>query len=1237
MNNPQELLENIGFTLKNNTNNSYAKIYQGYEIEVILDDADLKKSSINYGKKIKIGRKTTSNLSQSENLVVLECVDRLLEKGYSPESIELEKSWNLGHKGKGFLDILVKDKQGKSLFMIECKNWGDDFNKEKNKMLKDGGQLLSYYRQDRSVLSLCLYASKFENGKIQYTNELIDTSSLKGENEEEIFDSWDNTFNTKGIFEDGIKAYEFKNIGLTYEDLSDLEKSDGQTIFHQFAEILRKHIVSDKPNAFNKIFNLFICKIQDEDERFNSLNEDLSFQFKASDDSESLFDRLNTLYKKGLENYIDIILPDINEKEFNDLIESRNDEKLKEQFRNLRYYRSSQEFAFKDVYNKETFEENAEVVKEVVKLLQKFKIKYSKKHQHLGDFFELLLNTGFKQESGQYFTPIPLTRFICKSLPIKKIIDNKNDNKEINFLPYVIDYASGSGHFITEMMDEIDYYVQNIKDEDIKGGRKAISEFNSIKNSIKWASQYVYAIEKDYRLVKISKVSSFLNGDGDANVMSVDGLASFQNDKYKGVLQKSTEGQENNVFDVLIANPPYSVSGFKNPLIKEHGNIANLEKHFELAKYLTDKSSEIECLFVERAKQLLKENSVAGIILPISILTNGGIYERTREIILEYFNIKAIVSLGNNAFMATGTKTIILFLEKKKSSFLESQNIINSFFGNYKDVVCGGIKNAFSTYVKNIYEDLEFDDYISLIKGAPNDKAKKSDLYKEYKGVSSQQVIEIEKEKLLYFINSYSQQVIIADSGEKAVEKEFYGYEFSNRRGHEGIHIYKNEEGKLQSKLYNEDELEDAEKLNSYILRNFNNDAKLAREIEQIQTSEDHQLREHIHHVRLSGLMSFDLKKFDKTINLNKKKDLKIESKWNFVGITEVSNDIFAGGDVPKGQFSKTKTEKYNIPIYSNGIQEDGLYGYTNIVKVDKPCVTISARGTIGFSKARNNPFYPIVRLLVVIPNPKLINIYYLEHILNRTSFIDSGTTTPQLTVPKLSGTKLPLPPLEIQQKIVDEISEVEEKEKKETKAIEIAQNKIKEICKIDGAKIKLGHLSHMIKRGKSPKYGFSQVQIIKSGQVRGLHDFDFSTKYHVSKDFILDERKLIKGDLLINSTGTGTAGRVNLFNLDGDFVVDSHITIVRLDRGKILPKFALYQLWSLGFSNIEKMATGQSGQIEISKEIIENISILVPSLDTQKAIIKEIDSLEEKIKSSQAYLHNSSSLKQDILDKYLK
>lgn len=100
--------------------------------------------------------------------------------------------------------------------MIECKNWGASFNKEKNKMFRNGGQLLSYFRQDRKAKALCLYASKLAGNKIVYTNEIIDTSSLNGENDIEIFNYWDKTFNKKGIFENSINCYEFKNIGLTY-------------------------------------------------------------------------------------------------------------------------------------------------------------------------------------------------------------------------------------------------------------------------------------------------------------------------------------------------------------------------------------------------------------------------------------------------------------------------------------------------------------------------------------------------------------------------------------------------------------------------------------------------------------------------------------------------------------------------------------------------------------------------------------------------------------------------------------------------------------------------------------------------------------------------------------------------------------------------------------------------------------------------------------------------------------
>ncbi|MCP4481344.1 MAG: SAM-dependent DNA methyltransferase [bacterium] len=749
--------------------------------------------------------------------------------------------------------------------------------------------LLSYYRQDKKVKAICLYASQFENNNLEYISEIIDTENLKGDNEQEIFDSWDKSFNKKGIFEDTINVYDFKNIGLTYEDLKDLKESDGGTIFNQFAEILRRHIVSDKTNAFNKIFNLFICKIQDEDDKIRFPKEELQFQVKKNDTSEILFNRLNFLYKKGNENYIDVILSDISEEDFENLLKLKartdgTDEKLKKAFKELRYYRSSQEFSFKEVYNKETFEENAEIVKEVVKLLENFKIKYSKKHQYLGVFFELLLNTGIKQEAGQFFTPIPLTRFICKSLPIKEIIDRKNNNLEIHFLPYVIDYACGSGHFLIEIMDEIDSYVKNIKEKDIKGPSQAVKNFKSLKEDLLWSKKYVYGIEKDYRLVKTSKVSSFLNGDGDANVMSTDGLAPFTNRKYKDILKTEENQKENPVFDILVANPPYSVSGFKNNLVD--GN-----ECFDLYNYLTDKSSEIECLFVERTKQLLKENGVAGVVLPISILSNGGIYTKTRELLLKYFDIKAIVSLGSNAFMATGTKTIILFMQRKNNLIhSEIDKYVNDFLGNYNDITVNNIQNAFSIYVKNVYEDLNFNDYVSILKDeltdkakqskakqskAKQSKAKQSEIYKEYKGLSQEEIIKVEKQKLFYFLTAYPQKIVLGDSKDKAKEKEFYGYEFSNRRGCEGIHIDKDEEGNVESKLYNAENLEDTEKMNSYILNNFKG-KDLEKDIEDLKQLESHPLKEHIDYLRLSDLMTFDLKTFDNSINLNNKKKLKL-------------------------------------------------------------------------------------------------------------------------------------------------------------------------------------------------------------------------------------------------------------------------------------------------------------------------------------------------------------------------
>lgn len=113
---------------------------------------------------------------------------------------------------------------------------------------------------------------------------------------------------------------------------------------------------------------------------------------------------------------------------------------------------------------------------------------------------------------------------------------------------------------------------------------------------------------------------------------------------------------------------------------------------------------------------------------------------------------------------------------------------------------------------------------------------------------------------------------------------------------------------------------------------------------------------------------------------------------------------------------------------------------------------------------------------------------------------------------------------------------------------------------------------------------------------------------------------------MLINSTGVGTAGRVTYFNEDGDFVVDSHITIFRPNQNLILPEYALCVLGAIGFDYIENMAVGQSGQIELSLDIIGNIKIPVPPIDVQKQIVEEIAKVDKSNSDAKFLIDNNIS-----------
>jgi len=149
-----------------------------------------------------------------------------------------------------------------------------------------------------------------------------------------------------------------------------------------------------------------------------------------------------------------------------------------------------------------------------------------------------------------------------------------------------------------------------------------------------------------------------------------------------------------------------------------------------------------------------------------------------------------------------------------------------------------------------------------------------------------------------------------------------------------------------------------------------------------------------------------------------------IPKSWEWYSLEQISNNICAGGDKPLN-YSVSKTSKYLIPIYSNGKVKDGLYGYTDNATIHQPSITISARGTIGFSNIRFEPFFPIVRLISITPNTQIIDIIYLHYTLMFLIPQGEGSSIPQLTIPNIKPKKIPVPPLVEQKKIIRKIEEI--------------------------------------------------------------------------------------------------------------------------------------------------------------------------------------------------------------------
>ena len=1060
--NLKDALETLGFVAHGDI---HEKVFP--EIGCSLK-VDFHAKKLIYPNEIK-GRERNNGFDKKENFVVFECVCRLLLKEYRPEHIELEKEWHLGHDPKGGrADICVTDTSGNMLFIIECKTWGKAYDKALNNTKNDGAQLFSYWQQEQSCKWLVLYASDLKGGCIVHKASTIDCSDdanivLLSKKDKSIklyrdantasakYEAWKETYGRQIhddlIFSKDSVAYQIGVKPLRKKDLRDFTPDD--KIVNKFEEILRHNNVSDKENAFSRLVALFICKLVDES--IKDEDDEVEFQYKQGTDTyETLQDRLQRLHRDGMEKfmreeilYVSADYPEWLFSTYTGSKRKRAIEDLQNTIRILKFY-SNNDFAFKDVHNEELFYQNGKILVEMVQLFEKYRIVYPSKHQFLGDLFEQLLNKGFKQNEGQFFTPIPITRFIWDSLPVDRMV--KSDRG--NVYPKVIDYACGAGHFLTEAIEAINYFAQS-------DGNNA------------WARDHIYGIEKDYRLARVAKISLFMNGAGEGNIIFGDGL---ENVPDKGI--------ENGTFDILVANPPYAVKDFK-----QHLQLKN--NSFTLLDRIGMNGGEIETLFVERIAQLLKPQGVAAVILPSSILSNDSAsYTGAREQLLQNFYIRGIAAFGSKTFGATGTNTVVMFLEKfnepPKQIDLSADSVDAIFSGaelaEWKD------KDIFEAYLAQIdvgeneyraflnkslsVADLEGSKYFKMYVTAFADSADAKNLLKtkayQQKSADEQAAAylerlysyasSIEREKLFYFSLVYQQTtVIITAPADNKAQKEFLGYDWSNRKGNEGIQIIT-----PGGKMYDDADRVAQGTLAHSIKKSFDGMAPSFNEEQATYASV----------VNTKNMLDYSRVNFNKALRTSVKKAFHISSKYPLVKLASVCD------------LNTSKTEIHDTPddllvsfIDMASVSSEGFIER----KVDRPYGEVRNGGYTYFAEGD----FIIAKITPCMENGKcaiaegLTNGIgfgssefhtfrcHTSEILTKFLFLLlNQTTVRKAAEDAMTGASghrrvpatfyeemlIPVPPIPVQQQVIDECAKIDEEYNATRMSIETYRQKIADL-----------------------------------------------------------------------------------------------------------------------------------------------------------------------------------------------
>jgi type I restriction enzyme M protein len=560
--------------------------------------------------------------------------------------------------------------------------------------------------------------------------------------------------------------------------------------------------------------------------------------------------------------------------------------------------------------------------------------------------------------------------------------------------------------------------------------------------------------------------------------------------------------------------------------------------------------------------------------------------------------------------MATGTNTVVLFLRRKNNA--EHTNIlasVNKAFETKTDITIKSIEKPLSKYISYVWENISFEDYLSLIENNPNENILNHQIYKSYITKHTiNKILEIEKEKFFYFILAYNQKITLVKSGEKQDEKKFLGYEFSFRRGSEGIHAIQRAKSIDEcTSLYDNNSYENLLKANSYVYSAFSGEEK----------SIDKSLKSNISYMNLVDMMEFSRVDFDKFISVNAKKKVKIESRWDLVKISSLC-------EIGRGRVISKKEIESNqgiYPVYSSQTSNDGIFGYLNSCDFDGEYVTWTTDGIYAGTCFYRNGKFNCTNVCGTLKN-KSENLMtkFLPLILNliAPAYVVK-VANPKLMNNVMADIKIPLPPKDIQQKIINEIENLELFEKDSREKIEDLKNEIK----------------NQINQSLGKEKTLSKICDMKAGKFVSASDIeDIKT---------LENYPCYGGNGLRGYTKTfthegtfsliGRQGALcgNVHRVAGQFHATEHALVVtpfeNIDTNWLYHK--------LKEMNLNQYATGVA-QPGLSVKNLNDIYVLVPSFQEQQQIVKQIEDIENKIQNIEKELESIPTKKEEILKKYL-